>query len=329
MLTVDDRWIGPHGIGRFSSEVIPRLTTNWRPLTAIGQPWSTFDALNASRLRLSARDWIYSPGYNAGMLTRARQILTIHDLIHLEGKGKKSRLKRQYYDRVVRPAANRARLVITVSETSRIKIREWLSSERIQVVNVGNAVSEKFHWRDTTLPRHSDYFVFVGNTKPHKNLAVVLRAITKRPSYQLRLVLPTSDVGLARFLVRSHKAERQVSILSGVSDTELAGLYRGSIALLFPSVVEGFGLPVAEALASGAPVAYWAGCESVAEISGTAGTPVADASDEEAWIAAMDQLVSSRRDIRMPQSWYTQYSWDQVGTVLDSTLQAALRGFSL
>src|SRR5205085_8388039 len=99
------------------------------------------------------------------------------------------------------------------------------------VVVTPNGVDERFFSpaRDS-LPA-ARYFLFVGNDKPHKNLAVAIEAAA-------RAGIDLATAGVTRF----------------VSDDELVALYRGAIALVIPSAEEGFGLPAAEAMACGTPV---------------------------------------------------------------------------
>ena len=142
MIYVDDRSAGAHGIARFSREVVSRLPAGVRRLPVRGLATAPFDCVRPGRWRPSSRDVVYVPGPNAGV-ARALQLLTVHDLIHLhEG----SRLKTLYYERVVAPRILRAGKVLTVSETSRAAISDWLGRRagHVEVDVVGNGCSEAF-----------------------------------------------------------------------------------------------------------------------------------------------------------------------------------------
>ena len=176
MLYVDQRWSGNHGIGRFSYEVCSRLPYAYEWLTDDGSPVSPFDVMTPARLRLTSKDTVYSPGYNAG-ISRATQLVTLHDLIHLEGRGARSVFQRAYYERVVRPTVERAGSVFTVSNTSARVIQDWLTNKDVHVVNVGNGCSEVFTPEGDLPLEPRPYFLYVGNLKSHKNFDVVLRAL--------------------------------------------------------------------------------------------------------------------------------------------------------
>jgi len=165
---LDDRWIGPHGIGRFASEVSRRC--GFTPLGLTGQPLSLLDPwkLNHSLARLKPVHF-FSPGFNAPLGHPCSFSLTIHDLIHLEVADETSAIKSLYYRWIVLPAMHRADVVFTVSEYSRLKIAEWSGIESDRIVVAGNGVSEQFspegeHWH-----WHKPYLLYVGNQKPHKN----------------------------------------------------------------------------------------------------------------------------------------------------------------
>jgi hypothetical protein len=142
-LYVDTSRIGLHGIGRYSREVVDRLDGDWLDLGQRLRRPLVIDAVNPKRMSLRPSDTVYGPGFNAG-LTRATQLLTVHDLIHLRVKSEGSRLKTLYYERIVRPAIRRAGSVFTVSKTSADELDEWLADDSIDVINTGNGVSSAF-----------------------------------------------------------------------------------------------------------------------------------------------------------------------------------------
>ena len=322
MLFVDDRWRGEHGIGRFATEVVQRLSLQWTPLGG-AKPTSPVDVLNARRLRLSASDLVYSPGFNAG-ISRARQVLNIHDLIHLEIASEKSFPKTFYYNTVVRRAVLRAGVVMTDSEASAEAIANWLREPSVEIVVVGCGRSRDFVAVGDKAEFARPTFVYVGNLKPHKNVDILLDAISLRPTYGL--VIVSSDEAEAKRRVRQLRLEAQVDIRTGISDRDLAALYRGATGALQPSLLEGFGLPALEAMSCGTRVAHWAGCASVSEICAGTGVAVRSSSDSAAWALALDQLAeqSVAGPLTMPKSWEAQYDWDSVAEKVTRVLTDAM-----
>jgi glycosyltransferase involved in cell wall biosynthesis len=311
-VVVDERWGGEHGIGRFATEVVSRLAIAWRPLGGTGSPTSVLDVLSLRRARLTASDVVYSPGFNAGV-TLARQVLTIHDLIHLQIPSEKSFAKTCYYNLVVKNAIKRAGIVMTVSTTSARAIADWLGAPGVEIVIVGCGRSAAFAVAGAAAVFARPTFLYVGNLKPHKNVDVLFKALAQRPDYDLIVV--TSDVDHAESAIAAAGLTGRASIRTGVSDDELASLYRGGAGALQPSVLEGFGLPVLEAMSCGTRVASWAGCESVQEIRSNTGVTVHSATDAGEWADAMDRLVaqSNAGPLEMPAEWNELYSWNGVG----------------
>lgn len=316
VLYVDERWRGHHGIGRFAGQVVPRLHIPFEPIEG-PSPLGLRSLMSGAGL--TAADHIYSPGFNASA-TRARQLLTIHDLIHLDSRDEASMAKQLYYNCVVKPAVLRAGVVHTVSEFSKTRIQEWLNSTGVSVVNVGNGVGDVFDASGVREPLVPRTFLYVGNTKPHKNVEVLFHALKLRPSY--RLLVVTGDIALAEGSALRAGVERQVHAMSGVSDERLSSLYRSASGLLFPSLIEGFGLPPLEAVMSGAQVAFSSQCVAVVEVVGDAGHAVARPRVAEAWADAMDALLAMPRkvDAHVRSELRRRYSWDAVGARVNSSL---------
>lgn len=318
-LFVDDRYRGSHGIGRYAAEVLPRLRPEWQPLGLDGSPHSPLDAFRPVD-GLGDGAVVYSPGY--GALVRApRQILTIHDLIHLRLPWP-GRLKFvAYYGGPVRHAVRKAGIVLTVSETSARAIREWLRDDSVQVVNAGNGCSAEFRPAGPVEPSADPYVMYVGNLRPHKNLDVVLRALATAAGVRLRAVLPEREIAAASDRARTLGVDDRVTWLHGVDDERLAALYRGAAATVMPSTIEGFGLPAAESIACGTPVIYWRECEAVAEIVADRGWAVESSTDAEAWAAALVAAVDTPRRVASPAG---AYDWDRTASTVSDVLEQGL-----
>lgn len=321
-LRVDDRWKGEHGIGRFATEVVRRITLPSTPLGGGESPTSPVDVINPNRLRLRKDDVVYSPGFNAG-LTRARQFLNIHDLIHLQIASERSAAKTFYYNTVVRRAVRKAGLVMTDSDASASAIRSWVRDASVEIVVVGCGRSDEFTPDGERVSFTRPTFIYVGNLKPHKNVDVVLDALALRPDYDLILV--TGDAADAAARISARGLGEHVTVRSGIGDAELATLYRGVTGALQPSVLEGFGLPALEAMSSGTRVAHWTGCASVAEICNGQGVAVARSDDPAQWATALDELVARTDEpLHLDDSWHDKYTWDAVGAKVDAVLRRVI-----
>ncbi|MHA7239333.1 glycosyltransferase [Arthrobacter sp. TMS1-12-1] len=289
--------------------MLGRIELPFSRLTSKISPSSPVDVLSPGRMRVAANSIIYNPGYNAG-IARCTQLITLHDLIHLSGNDTSSRLKRRYYDHVVRPAVDRAGAVMTVSATSAEAITKWLGDPHIEVVNVGNGCSDVFLQPAREEVRQKNSFLYVGNLKSHKNVPTLIGALLLRPTAKLTAVI--GDTERAKQIFLEAGVMNRVKLLSNVSDPELASIYRRSTALLMPSSLEGFGLPAVEALATQTPVCYWQGCSSIAEIVGERGLALTSANDAEEWSQSLDILNDFGPILGNVEDVRTRFSWASV-----------------
>lgn len=318
-LYVDSRWSGNHGIGRYATEVVSRLAAPWSPIGGRANPASVLDVVTASRMALGRRSVVYSPGFNAGV-TRAIQVLTVHDLIHLRNGEKRRLAKTLYYEVILKRAITKAKVVMTVSETSKKTIEEWLRSPSVSVVNVGNGCSQAFTPLGPTAEIARPSLLMIGNARPHKNMEVVLRALAL--DSRLHLLWIVSDVVQAEELVRSTDVGSQVTLITNLSDDELATYYRAAAAVVLPSLAEGFGLPALESLKCGTQVIYWSGCDSVREICGPNGTAVTSPDNADEWVGAMLSALDEGRPV--DTTHLEQYTWQAVSRRVEETLLATV-----
>ncbi|MFT3970669.1 MAG: glycosyltransferase family 1 protein [Micropruina sp.] len=283
-------------------------------------PGGIADFLSRERMKLGRKVILYNPGYFSGP-SRCQQLLTIHDLIHITAaSGSEAARNRLYYEGVVRPTVRRAGLVLTVSDASADAIREWLRDESVRVVNAGNGCSAQFNAQAVGVRYDRPYFLYVGNFKKHKNPRPALAAMAAFPDHLLAIV--TSDIGAAKRMAAELHVDHQVRIVSNVDDVNLASLYAGCEALVFPSVLEGFGLPVLEALRCGARIVFYSGAVSVRDICEGTQFDVDDPSSVDGFADAMRRALAEPYT-RPPT--IDRYDWDLVGARVDLALKELLR----
>lgn len=254
-LIFDQRWCGQHGIGRFASELhagLPEFSGVILPT----KPLSATDPLKLARyLRSVDAEAYFTPGFNVPLSSPCPVIATVHDLIHLHCRDERSLAKSLYYRWLQRPVLRASPVVLTVSQFSKQEIVEWYGVDPSRVQVVGNGVSEDFHPHGPTSDEQAPYFLYVGNVRAHKNLSALLQAfarVAESITANLCLVCRADD------RLREQLAELGISqrtrLLTNLSDSQLATWYRGALATVQPSLYEGFGLPVVEAMACGCPV---------------------------------------------------------------------------
>jgi glycosyltransferase involved in cell wall biosynthesis len=209
-------------------------------------------------LRKERFDCFHSPTYAIPWVFSGRGIITIHDLIHLlfpQDYGWKHRL---YYGLMVRHSVSRCHKVLTVSEQSKRDIIRLLKGNPQKVAVVPNGLEPQWAPRvpdqdfmDRYLLKER-FVLFVGNPRPHKNFLRVRTAferLVREDAYPGKLVV----VGIAPGNEPADLPGR-ILFFSSCNDAELASLYSAADLLAAPSLYEGFGLPVLEAMACGCPV---------------------------------------------------------------------------
>jgi glycosyltransferase involved in cell wall biosynthesis len=274
----------------------------------------------------------YSPGYNAPPTCPVPYVFTVFDLIHLHVEEYRSAGRRLYYALHVKPAIKRARAVLTGSNYSRSRILEWTGVDAERVVVIGAAAGERFTPTGDTHRPGYPYLLYVGNRKPHKNLARLVSALARvEERAALRLVLSGPAEQDLITLARSVGVHDRIEFLGNVPEEKLPALYRGAIAFVFPSLYEGFGLPPVEAMACGTPVVSSL-ATSLAEVVGDAAVAI-DPFDVDSIAAGIDKVVGDdqlRRELRSRGfAQAARFSWDDTAQRTWTALQASLEGGEL
>lgn len=320
---IDERWIGEHGIGRFAKVLSKRI--NFVAMNMAGSPSSPFDMIRFffHTLYCSRKDLIFSPGYNAPIFIWFPFVFTIHDLNHIDRAENSSFLKRIYYKWIMRRACRNANAVLTVSEFSKQRIVEWSGVNPGHVVNVGNGVGAEYSLSVPAYKPGYEYVLSVSNRKAHKNEPRIIEAFSRANiGPEVRLLFTGDPSHLVLDLARKFNVQDRVVFIGRVAEDDLPKLYRGALLLVFPSLYEGFGLPVIEAMACGCPV-LTSNTTSLPEVAGDAGLLVDPTSTQEiangiTLICNNYVLRSEMIDRGVIQS--AKFSWDEVVRKADAVL---------
>jgi glycosyltransferase involved in cell wall biosynthesis len=209
---------------------------------------------------LSTRaDVLHCPTFRGPFRARKPLVVTVHDLAVLRHPEWFNRWTASYSKFAVPRVLAAATRVIAVSEFTRSELLDVLHVPPDRIRVVPNAVEDVFAADGPHAP--GDYVLAVGTLEPRKNLERIAAAVDG----ELRVVGATGwgEVRLPG----------NVTWLGDVDDDELAALYRGARCLVYASLYEGFGIPVAEALACGCPIVTSRGT-AMEEIAGTDATYV-------------------------------------------------------
>jgi len=211
---------------------------------------------------------LHGPNYSLAKF-KGPKIVTIHDLSvyripRFHPKMRVSLLRRQ-----IKNSVKLSDLFITDSLAVKTELSEFfdVSPSRINVTPL--AAADNFMPRDSTTTSevlqkhelsHGGYVLYVGTIEPRKNLETLLKAYSQLPR-DVRRIFPLVFAGAFGWNYREIQTEMLLASAEGwfkhlgyINDDDLAKLYSGSAIFVYPSIYEGFGLPILEAMASGVPV---------------------------------------------------------------------------
>src|SRR5262245_48299773 len=253
-------------------------------------------------------------------------VVTIHDMGLEVLRNSHPMAKRIYTRRLIPRAARNARLIIANSEYSKWEVVRHLGipEERIRVTPL--AAGPEFR------PVHSQpvnpYFLFVGNLEPRKNLERLIEAFAQMPGKDHDLVIVGNSwyrAADAENKARSMGLNGRVKFRGYVAKGELPALYSGATALVYPSLLEGFGLPVIEAMACGTPV-ITSNNSALREVSGNAAVlvdPMSVSALTEAMTLVAEDARAREELSRRGLKRASEFSWKKTAELtLDAYHQA-------
>jgi glycosyltransferase involved in cell wall biosynthesis len=301
-ITIDLRMYRHSGIGRYLRNLIPSLLPLLEAdaVRVLGSsdlfgdaPWlrdpriQLFEtsapiysiAEQLLGLRGAFRDTtlLWVPHFNAPLFYRGSLALTIHDIAPLalpEILGNAT--KRAYARLLIERATAQASAILCDSAFSAAELQKHVGTPAAKMTVVHLGLDES--WPAAAEPHcESDgvpYFLYVGNIKPNKNLALLLKAFAKvQARLPHRLVLAGRMRGFGSndepVLRQAQSMGDRVRFTDEITDAELIALYAGASALVLPSLYEGFGLPLLEAMQMGCPCMS-SNAASLPEIGGDA-----------------------------------------------------------
>jgi glycosyltransferase involved in cell wall biosynthesis len=217
-----------------------------------------------------------------GSFLLKNQIITIHDLLSLRFNNISTH-QRFYFKYLLPWLVSRAKLIIAVSETTKKDIIDFLNCPEDKVKVIYNGYDGLLYNNNNTAPFKNiykeygiqNYFLAIGATYPHKNFELLIDAfngLDVNIKQQFPLVIAggkNNYLNTLKQYVKEKKAEAYIHFIGYVPASLMPALYKEAYALVFPSLYEGFGFPLLEAMACGCPV-LTADTSSMPEVCGNA-----------------------------------------------------------
>jgi glycosyltransferase involved in cell wall biosynthesis len=258
-------------VGRADRDALAALPQHFEIVTEESPGYSLAELTRfAWRLFRDRLDLFHATHYVLPPLFRSRAVVTIHDIIHvLYPQFLPSRAAHLYARVMIRRALERADRIITVSYNSKRDLVDYFNVPPGRIEVIYNGVSPLFRPDIPESERRrvaekyrlpSPYLLFLGGEKPHKNVQNVVRAFAqarrKRDLPHALVLAGPMPKNRARLdaLIAALELAPAICETGLIEEADLPGLYAGADAFLYPTLYEGFGLPVVEAMACGVPV---------------------------------------------------------------------------
>ncbi len=269
----------------------------------------------------------------------APYVVTVHDLSLVRHPEWHPRSRRLWMARILRPSIERAAGVLCDSEATREDLVSWIDVDASKVWVVPLAPRDSFRITESTSNKEAvkaryglrrPFLLYVGNIEPRKNLSRLLQAFRLLNPPEIDLVLAGRRAWLCEEILTeaAHPQNAgKVHLLDYVCEKDLPALYQSALAFVYPSLMEGFGLPVLEAMASGTPVVA-SNVEPLASLVEDAGWQVGP-ENIEGWQKAISEAIDEddkRAEFAAAaRKKASQYSWDKVAC---DTLRCYERAFA-
>ncbi len=329
-LTINGKWLGSRqsGMQRYAGEVARRILSLQpsarviAPANAVLPEWLPESRVTRSRLSGVPFEQLSLPRLSRGStllnlagaapLVKRDQLVVMHDATPARFPQTFSRRFVAWYSIMNRVLSRRARYLATVSEFSRGELADVLGVDRFTVAPNGH---EHVVGLGSARSSTGDYVLCIGNLTPNKNLVPVATALA---AAGIRVIVVGAGGASNVYAQQAGLDIPGVELAGRVSDDELASLLRDATALVFPSLYEGFGLPVVEAQALGCPVIA-SDRASIPEVAGD-GALYFDATKPEEAVALVRSLdAGTRRDlVERGHANVARFTWDATAmTLLD------------
>lgn len=295
------------------------------PVRARIRPWRILYEQSVLPLQIARHgvDVLLNPGFTAPLAARIPQVTVFHDLQHKRHPEYFRWFDLPFWRLLLWASARRSTRLIAVSEATRMDLLRYYGRD---AAVVPHGVEEDF-FAIASRREPSDFLLCPSTTHPHKNHERLLRVFARlrREQPRLRLVL-TGVRGFAEDRVRraigALHLEEAVQCRGWIRRAELIELYRRALGFVYPSLFEGFGMPVLEALAAGVPAA----CSAIEPLRSLAAghALLFDPEDEESMLAALRRLAAGEAP-RTGTAYARQFTWRRTAELTLQVLEDAYR----
>lgn len=208
-------------------------------------------------------DLVHFPHFNVPIFYQGKFVVTIHDLIHQHFSMQRSttrgpliyKLKQLGYKKVFKNALSSSQKILVPSDFVKNQLIDNYRIDKEKIIVTAEAVDNKLSKIKSINKINFPYIFYVGNAHPHKNVEGLIRAFGELREKQknLKLVLAGHDHYFWQ-RIQEEFTEPDVVFAGHITDGELVSYYKNALCFVMPSLEEGFGIPILEAMSLGCPV---------------------------------------------------------------------------
>jgi len=264
--------------------------------------WEQF-VLPIKLLELNA-DILFSPGFVCPLIKVTRYVTVIHDMTFFSHPQVHTFFKRLYFPFMIRQSVKRSEKIIAVSNNTSREIQKYIQipERKLSVTHLAASTLSEENSTSNNLSKKygidSEFMLFVGMLEPRKNLKLIIKALPEIIDKNLKLVIVGKKGWMIDNLFDDIKAgnlENRVIFTGFVPDEELLEFYKTAQMFVYPSLYEGFGIPVLEAMSAGCPV-ITSNVSSLPEVAGDAAIMINP--DDSTELARAINLLNSDENYR-------------------------------
>ncbi len=278
-------------------------------------------------------DLFFSPRHHLPLMLpkKIKSIVTIHDLIHIRYPETMDKFRLIAERALMRPSLRKADKIIAVSRTTADDIRDCYDVEPDKIHIIHHGVPDLIQGVSKNDRDPTKYFLFIGTLEPRKNLDRIITAFQHisdlYPEIHLVVVGEIGERGPNYgFSKKVNTIENKIHFHGYVAADQLADIYKNALCLLYPSLYEGFGLPILEAMSMGTPV-ITSKESSMPEVAGEAALLV-DPKNIDSISNAMNLIISnSERRNELIQKGYMrikQFTWKRCAYMTRKVMMEAV-----
>jgi glycosyltransferase involved in cell wall biosynthesis len=210
-------------------------------------------------------DILFSPGFVCPLVKTSKNVTVIHDMTFFSHPQVHTFFKRIYFPFMIKQAVKRSEKIIAVSKNTKKEIIKFTNivEKKIAVTLLAanrfptSEITDEKKFLEEKYGIASDYLLFVGMIEPRKNINLIIESLTKIEDEDIKLVIVGKKGWMTEELferIKVNNLENKVIFTGFVPDKELSVFYKNARVFLYPSLYEGFGIPVLEAMSQGCPV---------------------------------------------------------------------------